>query len=753
MTEKTIRFKRATPFAHWGEFLRENAVWAVLGVLMEFGATPESAAPTAAALAAGLSGRRSICALFGGAVGALLRGFPNAFMGLAACAIVLAARILPDLNNTKLRAAERFVAAGAAVFFSRIAAAEGVSGLLAVVIAALASAVFAMCVSLLSDSALIRGIDISEPRDCALGCIIVALAFYSLGALDYTYINIGRLLMGFALLSITARRGLSWCAAVGISAVLGLCAHDPAVGAGAAVFAFSAAASSVFTRYGKIARASGFVFISVTSVLVTGIEGSSWRLLIEAAACAIAFAAVPIERIKVPESDFSDNNIALMLRERLNFAADAIAGIGSGINAAADTLDRKYNMSPEQVAERAADRCCRSCPNSMSCWGKHYELFHGEFSRLVMQLRSGFELTEFSLSAECAEICPNGEGVAKAIASEYSRYLSVMSDERRVRELRRIYIDQLSGIRDILRDMGKLSPEVRAANRSRTAEKRAEKLLKENGVEYPQAFVLFDKRGKMRFEAYGATEPRVESEYLGTLLSRSLGRELELPEISGSRGRYRITACERTALSAKLGAFQIPRGQNRVCGDCYDSFTDAAGRLYVILSDGMGSGSRARVDSAMACSVLSKLIKSGISLKVALETVNTVMMIKSADESYATLDICRIDLNSGECALYKAGAATTYIKSADRLVRATLSSQPAGSGGRFSVPAQRFTVGAGDVILMMTDGVVADEQWLSRELSHRVEPCELSERIARAARSSENSRDDDISVLALVVGN
>lgn len=750
MTEKAALFKRETDFSHWGVFLKENAVWAILGLGAELGSPGLSAAPTAAALVAGLSGKRSLCAAFGGALGAVLHGFPSALLGLAAMGIVLAARFIPDLNNAKLRAAERFFAAAFAVFFARIAEVGDTSELLITIVAALTSGLLALCVCLLCDISKTRDPDISEPRDCSLCCIVTALGFLSLGALDYPFANIGRLILGFVLLTVTARRGLAWCAAIAVPAVLGFCANG--AGAGAAVIAFSAVASGAFTKYGKIVRAVGFMFFCAVSTVVLGIDDNSWKILVEAVVAAAAFVCIPIEKIKVPENDFSDSTVALMLRERLNFAADAIGGIGSGINAAADTLDRKYSTNPEQIAERAADRACRSCPNSMVCWGKKYEQFRKEFSRLVTQLRTGFELTEFSMSPECAEECVNKNSVIRAISSEYSRYVSAAADERRIRELRRIYIDQLEGVRDILRDMGAVKSEVKTANRARAAEKRAEKLLRENGVELPQAFVMFDRRGKLRFEAYGTTEPRVTKEYLGTLLIKALGRDLELPEITGSSGRIRITTNERTALSARIGAFQLPKGQNNVCGDCYDTFTDASGTLYVILSDGMGTGSRARVDSAMACSVLSKLLKGGISLPAALETVNNVLMVKSADESFATLDICRLDLNSGECAVYKAGAATTYIKSANKLVRATLSSPPAGLGGKLTVPAQRFTVGAGDVIVMTTDGAVLDEQWLSRELSQRVEPCELSERIAKAARAAENGRDDDISVIAVAVG-
>ena len=755
MTEKlrlkTNFCKRETAFSHWGTFIKDGAVWGILALAMELGSSTFSAAPGAAALAAGISGIGAICAFVGGAIGALIHGFPNAMVGLAALGIVLIARVLPDMKKAKLRTAERCIAAGAAVFFSRVAETSDTAELLAVIVAALSSAIFALCFCLLSDCTRICGFDITQPGNCALCCVVTAMGFMALGALDYPMINIGRTVLGVVILTVTARRGLSWCALIGIPALLGMCAASLDVGAGAAIIAFSATVSCAFSKFGKPARAVGFVFAVAISCVITGIDEGSWRIMLECAISAAVFSFAPIEKIGANDGDFSDSTVALMLRERLNFAAEAISGIGSGISAAAETLDRKYNMNIDQVAERAADRVCRTCPNSMVCWGRKYELFRKEFGRLVMQLRTGFELTEFSMCAECSEECVNPGGVAKAVTAEYSRYLSAMQDERRVREMRRIYIDQLMGVRDILRDMGNIKPGIRTANRSRTAEYRTEKLLRENGVEFPQAFVMFDKRGKLRFEAYGSTEPRVDREYLGTVLEKVLGRTLELPEISGGAGRYRITASERTTFSAKVGAFQIPRGKNNVCGDCYDTFTDAHGDLYVILSDGMGSGSRARVDSAMACSVLAKLLKSGISLPVALETVNTVLMVKSADESFATLDICKIDLNSGECAVYKAGAATTYIKSADRLVRASLSSPPAGGGGRLTVPVQRFTVGAGDVILMMTDGVIPDEQWLSVELSKPSEPCELSERIARAARNSE-ARDDDISVIAVAVG-
>lgn len=755
MTEKAVVKDRTV--RHIYEPMKRS-VWGILALFMELGSSAFSAAPSSAALAAGLNGANAFCAMIGGAFGALLHGFPAGFSGLGAVGIVLAARLIPEFGNAKLRAAVRTASAAMAVFFSRVAECSNVTELLSVIIAAIASAAFALCVNILSEETKQSGgkatfSETGNGKISALLCVVWTAVFMSFGALNYTYLNVGRTIVGFTALALSARKTLSRAAVSVVPSLCGIClsAQGEHIGAGAAVIVVSAMSSVIFSRRGKSIRAAGYVFFCAAAMLASGVDEGGYRILIEAAVSGGLFAALPVERMFVNSAPLSDKSAAAIIQERLNFAADAIAGIGSGITAAADVLDKKYALNPSEVADRAADRACRSCPNSMVCWGREYEMFRREFNRLIYQLRTGFEITEFSLSPECSEICVNKNGVIKAVNLEYSRYISAMSDERRVRELRRVYTDQLAGLRDILIDMGSMNANS-VSERDRAAEKRAEKILADNGMEAPQAFVLQGNHGKARFEAYGATEPRVSRERLGQMLSRAIGVDLELPEIGGSPERFRVTAAERTRFSAKIGAYQLARGDNRVCGDCYDSFTGADGILYVVLSDGMGTGSRAKVDSAMACSVLSKLLKSGIALSAALETVNTVLMVKSADESFATLDICKIDLDSGECAVYKAGAATTYIKSDERLIRAALSSPPAGTGGKLTVPAQKFKVGKGDIIVMMTDGAAPDEQWLSRELSRHSDPAELSECIAKAARSSGN-RDDDISVVSVVVGS
>lgn len=725
------------------------ALWASAGLLMELGAG--TACVGSSALAAGVSGSGSLWVYAGGAVGALLHGFPDGFRGLGSLAVVLAGKLIPSVKSLRVRCIVQGFIAAAAAFFPACSEYGSPSLLLSGMISAVTAGAFAACVMLLQDRLTVRGFDPADGGDCALAAAAAGIAFMTLGRLDYPPCNIGRLLAGFLLLAATERRGTAGGAVLGIPAVFGLCVSGAADPAGAAAICIAALMSCLLGRYGRITRAVGFLFFGCCGMLAGGVTSDSWRVFAELAAAGAAYVFIPLNKLGAGQpEDVSGSNAAKMVRERLCFAANALSGVNSGLEATADTLDRRYSANLAQVADKAADKVCRNCPNNMVCWGQKYELFHGEFNRLVKQLRSGGELSEQSMSPQAAAECIDRAGVVRGIRRAYEQYLMSAGGQQRIKELRRIYTGQLECFSEILSDMGSAAGRIRQG--SRTAERRAEKVLSECGLDRPSAFVTFGKGGRMRLEAYGGGELNADREYLGELLIRALGRELDLPEVSVCGGRVRVTAAQRAVFSAEIGSCQLCRGKNRVCGDCFDSFTDPSGALYMILSDGMGSGSRARIDSALACSMMSRLLKSGISLPAALETVNTSLMVKSADESYATLDICRIDLNTGECVIYKAGAAASYIRCSDRLVRASLSSPPAGSGGKVTVPAQKFLVSAGDMIIMTTDGAALDEEWLTRELSGHSTPQELSERIAYAARTAENGREDDITIIAVSIG-
>ena len=161
-------------------------------------------------------------------------------------------------------------------------------------------------------------------------------------------------------------------------------------------------------------------------------------------------------------------------------------------------------------------------------------------------------------------------------------------------------------------------------------------------------------------------------------LSQELGAALALPAIRDTEGGVELTFGEKPRFCFEIGSDQRPASDDGDCGDCCDCVGLEDGRNVIILSDGMGTGRRAAVDSAMATDLFASLICSGLSCEAALRTVNTALIAKSEDESLATLDIASLDPYSGEISFFKAGAAPCFIKRAGRTAILELPSLPAG---------------------------------------------------------------------------
>jgi stage II sporulation protein E len=243
-----------------------------------------------------------------------------------------------------------------------------------------------------------------------------------------------------------------------------------------------------------------------------------------------------------------------------------------------------------------------------------------------------------------------------------------------------------------------------------------DKLLRKCGLADVKT-VVREKDGRVLAEGYGQGTLHCTAVQLGELMEQAMLRDFDLPEISVSGGEYCITAFERAAFTVEIGAHQLCKGKEKHCGDCYDSFTTAKGQAFVILSDGMGSGSRARVDSAFACGMMAKLLRAGVNAECAAEVVNNDLSVKSDDESFATLDICEIDLFTGKVDVYKAGGAPTYVKCGKKVTKLDGGGVPAGVRQTPVIGKQSFTAGESDMILMVSDGAELDEQWLSRQIA------------------------------------
>ena len=75
------------------------------------------------------------------------------------------------------------------------------------------------------------------------------------------------------------------------------------------------------------------------------------------------------------------------------------------------------------------------------------------------------------------------------------------------------------------------------------------------------------------------------------------------------------------------------------------------GRLMQVLCDGMGSGELAMQQSRLAVELLQALLMGGLSMRLSLNMVNTVLSFQYGGVRFSTMDISLWNLNTGKLEL------------------------------------------------------------------------------------------------------
>ena len=81
------------------------------------------------------------------------------------------------------------------------------------------------------------------------------------------------------------------------------------------------------------------------------------------------------------------------------------------------------------------------------------------------------------------------------------------------------------------------------------------------------------------------------------------------------------------AMGYRVASSLRPREGQNVCGDQLDSF-EVGGAVYLLLSDGMGSGEAAHREAAMTVRLLRQFLEAGIEPGPALKTLNTALSLR-----------------------------------------------------------------------------------------------------------------------------
>lgn len=585
----------------------------------------------------------------------------------------------------------------------------------------------------------------------AVSCCAALTAFARLNILNFrpagTAAALAVMLLCFALRESGGAIG-GICSGAALAAACG----EPALGA---VYAAAGLCAGLFSKFGQFGISAAFICICGISAVISP-SPQAVAAIAESAAAALIFVLIPRARLEElreklsPAQEYAPDGERGELCRRLNDAESALEGVGRCIERAGKRIDSVRPDGAEIMTARVKQSVCAGCGK---CAGKREKLRERAFSDAIKILREENHITSEKLGAEfCAE-CPKSYAVAESFNRIFAGSVASACAAQKTNQLRRAVADSFGAMADII---GEIAAQTARSEMFLPAQTScAVDVLGELGFNIISACCKRDCEGHIKLTAKAAELP--ENSVLrkaADTLSQELGAALALPAIRDTEGGVELTFGEKPRFCFEIGSDQRPASDDGDCGDCCDCVGLEDGRNVIILSDGMGTGRRAAVDSAMATDLFASLICSGLSCEAALRTVNTALIAKSEDESLATLDIASLDPYSGEISFFKAGAAPCFIKRAGRTAILELPSLPAGILSRIGFSTAGTELREGDTVVMISDGVAADgSEWILKLLrSWRGDAQGLAEELTAAALSRrKGKKSDDMTAICVRV--
>lgn len=213
-----------------------------------------------------------------------------------------------------------------------------------------------------------------------------------------------------------------------------------------------------------------------------------------------------------------------------------------------------------------------------------------------------------------------------------------------------------------------------------------------------------------------------------------------------------ISACfvRKSPYTVQCAAVCKTKDGEAVCGDNAVAFNSDQSHYMLLLSDGMGSGKDAFAQSFWAVSLLQKLLRAGVGAEGAVSMVHSSLQLKSEDVSFATVDLCSIDLGTGMARFIKAGAVSTFILREQEIIEIGAVSMPLGAGERADIAMLQQKLLPEDIILLISDGAMdCKDKMLYTLQQQRSQPvAELAQSLMGCTlERSSDEPDDDATVM------
>lgn len=591
----------------------------------------------------------------------------------------------------------------------------------------------------------------------ALGALALICLF---GPLNVKGVYVADVIAMLLVMFVAYSGGPALGAGVGLTAGVALCLGVLADASMVAMLGVAGLVAGTLRRLKKPGTAMGFM-LTVLMMAIALAEMPVWHLLlIEAAAATLVFCVMPKKVYEAvgrfidakTRREFENNMHAHRFKEltvgRLKEVSQVFLQTGDMF--ARDAEEKLAGGDISSVLSLVAESTCKDCVFKKSCWDKDFLSTYGVLNRLLATYEKTGHIDESCMDPAFIKKCYNVKGILTAAENVFSAYLLSLKWRRKIEESRVITGRQLKGVAKVVADIGKEMDtgfkflehmEERIAAALDAENIRAREVCAEN--------VGGQVAVGLKVKNCGGDSDCSHS--IEHALSGVCGVRMQRTAQSACGGSAYCTLRFEQARKFGVETGTAARAKEKVSGDSQVFAALKDGRYLLMICDGMGSGENARRESVAAVSLIENFYQAGFDDAIIFDTINRLLILKSDEDMFTTVDLCLLNLKTGDATFTKIGAEPSYILSHDGVSAVRPGSLPIGILDEVRPVSIQRTLEVGDLIVMMSDGVsesVGDSaaQWFADIPQHDAQ--EAADAIMQKAYGCSAPRDD----MTVIVG-
>lgn len=407
-------------------------------------------------------------------------------------------------------------------------------------------------------------------------------------------------------------------------------------------------------------------------------------------------------------NDYIDRMKSLTNNRLLNMskAYDSIADTFDKIREKEKVVDQKDIAS---IIDMIYIDQCKNCGMKRRCWDLKFNYTYTLMNEILQSIEEEGELKIDCVPEDFVKECITPEGVIKTINNYYKLFLVDYNWTVRFSESRKLIANQ---IRSISKSMKSISYDLEnnivldLEKENDLKDELERNYISVNKINYitksdDDFEIVINKNNCIDGCLCDKKLTNIISDYMGTSVSaqkvgcRSLGQECK------------ITFSRSQKYKAITEVISMSKDGHILCGDNYTHMEIRDSKYMMAISDGMGKGRKAYEESSITIDILEKMMDAKIEDEIVINTINNMLLLKSSDEMFSTLDLGIVDLKRGILETIKMGACPTYIMRDNKDIDLISSSSlPVGILCDINLDRKTTKVKDGDYIIMVSDGIL-----------------------------------------------